>query len=164
MKKNLQWEVKVSINVPVEKVWDATQDISLIPTYHPEVEKVELLSGNTKRAPGVEYKCIIPEGRPRSGSCVEKVIENVKYEKTTILAVEDTWGLSEMLKYYITEVIFEKKDKNTTILHLLGYYEPNGLKMRIMNILVLRRIMKKRGREVLMGVKDLVEKNYSNSE
>jgi len=33
------------------------QDISLISDYHPEVEKVELLSGNAKRAPGVEYKC-----------------------------------------------------------------------------------------------------------
>jgi len=158
MKKNLQWEVKVNINAPVEKVWDATQDISLISAYHPEVEKVELLSGTDKRAPGVEYKCIIPEGRPRSGSCVEKVIENVKYEKTTILAVEDTWGLSEMLKDYISEITFEKKDKNTTILHLVGYYEPIGLKVKIMNTLFLRRVMKKRGREVLMGVKDLVEK------
>ena len=162
MKKNLQWEVKLSINAPVEKVWDATQDISLISAYHPEVEKVELLSGNAKRAPGVEYRCIIPEGRPRSGSCVERVIENVKNEKTTILAVEDTWGLSEMLKDYISEVTFEKKDENTTILHLLGYYEPIGLKVRVMNILFLRRVMKKRGREVLMGVKDLVE-NDSNS-
>lgn len=34
MKKDLQWEVKISINAPVEKVWDATQDISLIPVYH----------------------------------------------------------------------------------------------------------------------------------
>lgn len=67
-----------------------------------------------------------------------------------------------MLKDYISEVTFEKKDKNTTILHLSGYYEPIGLKVRIMNILFLRRVMKKRGREVLMGVKDLVEKN-SNS-
>ena len=159
MKKKLQWEVKVIINAPVEKVWDATQDISMISTYHPEVEKVELLSGNAKRAPGVEYKCIIPEGKPRSGSCVEKVIENVKYEKTVTLAVEDTWGLSKMLKDYITDVTFEKKDNNTTILHMLGYYEPIGLKVRIMNILFLKRVMKKRGRNVLMGVKDLVEKN-----
>ena len=159
MKKNLQWEVKVSINAPVEKVWDATQDISLISTYHPEVEKVELLSGNAKRAPGVDYKCIIPDGRPRSGSCVERVIENVKYEKTTTLAVEDTWGLSEMLKEYITEVTFEKKDNNNTILHMSGYYETIGLKTRIMNVLFLRRVMKKRGRTVLMGLKDLIEKN-----
>ena len=131
----------------------------MISAYHPEVKKVELLSGDAKRAPGVDYKCIIPEGKPRSGSCVERVIENVKYENTTILAVEDTWGLSEMLKNYITEVTFEKKDETTTILHFLGYYEPIGLKVRIMNTLFLKRIMKKRGKEVLMGVKDLVEKD-----
>ena len=131
----------------------------MISAYHPEVKKVELLSGDAKRAPGVDYKCIIPEGKPRSGSCVERVIENVKYENTTILSVEYTWGLSEMLKNYITEVTFEKKDENTTILHFLGYYEPIGLKVRIMNTLFLKRIMKKRGKEVLMGVKDLVEKD-----
>jgi hypothetical protein len=41
----------------------------------------------------------------------------------------------------------------------VGYYEPIGLKVRIMNTLFLKRVMKKRGREVLMGVKDLVEKD-----
>ncbi len=161
MKRKLQWEVKIRINAPLKKVWDATQDISSIPIYHPEVEKVELLSNQNERAPGVEYKCVIPEGNPRSGSCIEKVIENVEYEKTTILAVEDTWGLSKMLKNYITDVTFEKADEQTTILHFSGYYDPIGLKVKIMNILVLRRIMKKRGKQVLTGLKDLVEKNQA---
>ena len=159
MKQKLQWEVKVIINAPVEKVWDITQDISLIPVYHPEVEKVEFLSEQTNRAEGVEYKCIIPEGKPRSGSCVEKVVENDKYKKTTTLAVEDTWGLSEMLKNYTTDLIFEKIDDKTTTLHFQGYYEPNGFKNKLLNILILRRVMKKRGKVVLIGIKDLTEKN-----
>ncbi len=158
MKQKLQWEVKVSINASVEQVWDATQDISLIPVYHPEVEKVEFLSEQTNRAEGVEYKCIIPEGNPRSGSCVEKVIENDKYKKTTTLAVEDTWGLSEMLKNYTTDSILEKIGDKTTILYFKGYYEPIGLKNKIINILILRRIMKKRGKVVLIGIKDFIEK------
>ena len=158
MKQKLQWEVEVSISASVEQVWDATQDISLIPVYHPEVEKVELLSNQNKRAQGVEYKCIIPEGNPRSGSCIEKVIENDKYKKTTTLAVEDTWGLSEMLKYYTTDSILEKIDDKTTVLHFKGYYEPIGFKNKLMNVLILRRIMKKRGKEVMVGIKDLVEK------
>ncbi|MGA2676563.1 MAG: SRPBCC family protein [Methanobacterium sp.] len=158
MKQKIQWEVKVSINAPVEQVWDVTQDLSLIPVYHPEVEKIEFLSDQTNRAEGVEYKCIIPEGKPRSGSCVEKVVENDKYKKTTTLAVEDTWGLSEMLKNYTTDLIFEKIDDTTTTLHFQGYYEPIGFKNKILNILILRRVMKKRGKVVLIGIKDLIEK------
>ena len=158
MKQKIQWEVKVSINAPVEQVWDVTQDLSLIPVYHPEVEKIEFLSDQTNRAEGVEYKCIIPEGKPRSGSCVEKVVENDKYKKTTTLAVEDTWGLSEMLKNYTTDLIFEKIDDTTTTLHFQGYYEQIGFKNKILNILILRRVMKKRGKVVLIGIKDLIEK------
>ncbi len=158
MKQKLQWEVKVSINAPVEQVWNVTQDLSLIPVYHPEVEKIELLSNQTNRAAGVEYKCIIPEGKPRSGSCVEKVVENIKYKKTTTLAVEDTWGLSEMLKDYTTDLLFEKNDDKTTTLHFQGYYEPIGFKNQLMNLIILRRIMKKRGKVVLTGIKNLIEK------
>ncbi len=156
--KKVQWETKVSINAPIKKVWDVTQDLSSISDYHPEVGNVELISGQDRRSPGVEYKCVVLEG-PRKGSCVERVIENIKYKKTTTLAVEDTWGLDKMLKNHIVDLMFEKNGENQTILHFLGYYEPIGLKVKILNILFLRRKMRKRGNEVLTGLKDIVEKN-----
>ena len=158
MKKNVQWETEISINAPIKKVWDATQDISLISAYHPEVGNVELISGQAKRGPGVEYKCVVPEG-PRKGSCIERVLENVKYKKTTTLAVEDTWGLDKMLKNNIVDLMFEENGENKTILRFLGYYEPIGLKIKILNVILLRRKMRNRGNEVLMGLKDIVEKN-----
>ena len=63
-----------------------------------------------------------------------------------------------MVKDYITDVTFERVDDNQTIVHMLGYYEPIGFKNKIMNILFLRRVMKKRGEAVLTGYKDLIEK------
>ena len=67
--KRLQWTVEVRVHAPVEKVWEAVEDLTLIPQYHPEVRSVECLSGQTRRAPGVTNKCVIPEGR--KGWCVE---------------------------------------------------------------------------------------------
>ncbi len=63
MRREPQWNVKIRINAPVAKVWDAIEDLTLIPKYHPDVRSVEYLSGQTKRAEGVTYKCVVPEGR-----------------------------------------------------------------------------------------------------
>ena len=50
-----QWQVELCINAPIAQVWDAIEDISLIPQYHPEVRSVECLSSTSRRAPGVAY-------------------------------------------------------------------------------------------------------------
>jgi hypothetical protein len=64
----------------------------LIPQYHPEVDKVDLIAGQAKRSLGTKYQCNILEGR-RAGSCVEEV---VAFEPERIVAtriVSDTWGI-----------------------------------------------------------------------
>lgn len=153
MSKTLQWKASSIINAPLEEVWEATQDISLIPGFHPVVADIEFLSGQKRRAPGVEYQCIVAEG-PQKGSCVEKVIENIPFEKTSTLSVSDTWGLSKLLKDFVTETTFEKISEDKTALIFTGYYEP---KSRILNALILRRKMKKRGMDVINGIKKMIE-------
>jgi ligand-binding SRPBCC domain-containing protein len=46
---------EVIINAPLETVWEFNMDITKIPTFHPRVVKVELLSGKALREPGVSY-------------------------------------------------------------------------------------------------------------
>jgi hypothetical protein len=58
-----------------DRLWAIVDDLSLIPKYHPEVGKVDLLSGQSTRATGVKYRCTILEGR--KGSCVEEVVDYV---------------------------------------------------------------------------------------
>jgi Polyketide cyclase / dehydrase and lipid transport. len=158
MKRKQQWSASNIINASLEEVWEATQDLSLIPGYHPVVAEVELLSGQQRRSPGVEYQCIVAKG-PQKGSCVERVIENIPYEKTSTLSVSDTWGLSEMMKDFVIETTFEKLSEDKTILIFTGFYEP---KSRILNVLIFKRKMKKRGIDVINGIKEMVEKNNKN--
>ncbi|RMF67737.1 MAG: SRPBCC family protein, partial [Calditrichaeota bacterium] len=44
MKQSPQWAVEVHIAAPVAKVWEAIEDLSLIPRYHPVVREVEYVS------------------------------------------------------------------------------------------------------------------------
>ncbi len=150
-----QWNVEVHVNAPLEEVWEAIDDLTLIPRYHPEVRHVEYLSGQTKRAPGVRYKCIIPEGR--KGWCVEEVVEHIPNRKTTVAFPEDSMGMSRMFDDFLAEVSVAPGEGNTTLVQLSAYYVPLGFKVRLMNFLFIRRMMRKRARLTLEGFNRLME-------
>src|SRR5262245_30380701 len=91
MPRQPQWQVAIEIAAPVSRVWSATEDLSLIPSYHPIVRQVEFVSGSTKRAPGVNYKCVVPRG-PGKGWCIERVVESIPNQRMTVSIPEDSWG------------------------------------------------------------------------
>ncbi len=155
MRREPQWNVKTRIKAPVAEVWDAIKDLTLIPQYHPDVRSVEYLSGQTKRAPGVTYKCVVPEGR--KGWCVERVVENIPNRKMSVAFPEDSWGMSQMFDDFLTELTVEPGEGNTTLVRLQAYYVPRGFKVRVINVLLMRRMMRKRARLTLEGLKRLVE-------
>ena len=152
----LQWQIEIQIDASVAEVWNAIADLSLIPKYHPVVRSVEYLSGETKRAPGVAYKCVVPEGRQK-GWCVERVVENIPNRKMSVSFSEDSWGLSRMFTDFLAETTIEAAGENGTLVHLAAYYAPRGLTVRLMNVLVMRSKMRKRAKLTLRGLKRLVE-------
>jgi uncharacterized protein YndB with AHSA1/START domain len=158
MSERLQWRTSVRIRAPRERVWAIADDITLIPQYHPEVRKVELLSGQTRRSPGVRYRCIIPEGR--KGSCVEEVVDYVPGERMTTAFPEDTWGISKMLAGFVVQTVLVPHGDHETDLVLEAYYEPVGWKAKLLNAPVLRRLMARRALRTLEGIKRLVERSW----
>ena len=156
MSKRPQWEIEIPINAPVAKVWDAIEDLSLIPQYHPVVRSVEYLSDQTRRAPGVAYKCIVPEGRQR-GWCVERVVEHIPNRRTTVAFSDDSWGMGQMFGDFLAETTVEPRGDNTTLVQLKAHYSPRGVKMRLMHSLFMRRMMRKRAILTLKGLKRIVE-------
>ena len=97
---------------------------------------MEYLSGQTKRAPGVTYKCVVPEGR--KGSCVERVVEHIPNRKTSVAVPEDSWGMSQMFVDFLTELSIEPGEGNPTLVQLQAYYVPRGFKVRVTNVLLMR--------------------------
>ena len=156
MRQVVQWQVEIHIDAPVAEVWNAIADLSLIPKFHPVVRRVEYLSGETKRAPGVAYKCIVPEG-PRKGWCVERVVENIPNRKMSVSFTEDSWGLNRMFSDFLAETTLEATGDHGTLVRLTACYAPRRLTVRLMNALLIRSKMRKSARQTLEGLKRLVE-------
>ena len=155
MKGKFQWNLELVINAKPARVWEIIDDVTLIPRYHPEVGKVNLISGQSKRAAGVKYQCNILEGR--KGSCVEEVVEYIPLVKISTGMVEDTWGMDKIFSDFIVESSIIPKDDRTTMLKFDAFYNPVGLFYKVLNALMLRRMMKKRSFLVMKGIKKLSE-------
>ena len=155
MSRHLQWRTSVRTRASRDRLWAIVDDISLIPRYHPEVSKVDLVSGQATRAIGVKYRCTITKGR--KGSCVEEVVDYVPGERFATAFPEDTWGISRMFRDFVVESILVPHGENETELVLEAYYEPIRWTTRLLNALFLRRLMARRALRTLEGVKRLVE-------
>ena len=139
--KNPQIEASVTINARLEQVWEYAMDISHIPEFHPRVDKVELLSGTTQRAEGVEYRCNILTGPSRGrGTCIEKIGQVVPMTHFMTTIPEDSWGLSKLFLDYQVETAFEKVDDRHTKVTIRQYYAPSGLKGKLVNVIAHRRL------------------------
>lgn len=154
--RNLQWQAEDIFDATIERIWEAFEDLTLIPQYHPVVRDVEFPSGSRRRAAGVEYKCIIPSG-PRRGWCVEKVIEHIPLQRSTVAFTSDSWGLVDLVDDFLTEVTMECVHGRKTRVTLRGYYSPRGWRGRLFNVLVVRRTMRKRACDTIRGLKHLLE-------
>lgn len=153
---NKQWQFKIEIERPINQVWEAIEDLSLIPKYHPKVRDVKFVTGQSRRAPGVEYKCVIPDGRQK-GWCTEKVLENIQNKKMTITFVEDSWGLAKMFKEVTISLLTEPIGPNRTKLVMEAYYQPNSLKFAVLNTLFMKVVMKMRAKKTMLSLKALLE-------
>ena len=154
MRGRFQWRTSVNISTPLDRVWAIVDDISLIPQYHPEVRKVDLLSGRNTRAIGVKYRCTIPEGR--RGSCIEEVVDYIPGQRMATTFSEDTWGISKMFANFVVETVLVPHGDSDTVLVLEAYYDSIGWKTWVLNALFLRRLMARRALRTIEGIKTMV--------
>jgi uncharacterized protein YndB with AHSA1/START domain len=159
MRGRFQWRTSIVIAASRNQVWSVVDDITLIPRYHPEVRKVDLLSGHRTREIGARYRCTIPKGR--KGSCVEEVVDLVPGERMTTAFSEDTWGISRMLRDFVVEAVLTPRGSHECSLVLEAYYQPVGLQSKFLNALFLRSMMKRRALRTLQGIKRLVESSHA---
>jgi hypothetical protein len=151
-----QWQADLIIDAPLEAIWNAIEDLSLIPHYHPSVRQVEFSPESARRAPGAEYKCVVPDGLER-GWCVEKVIDHVPLQRSTTTFTADSWGLSELIDDFVTEVEVETVDASKTRVIFKASYKPRGWRGEMLNATVLRENMRRRAIATLEGLKRLLE-------
>ena len=156
MNHEAQWTVAIVVDAPLKRVWEVAEDITLIPQYHPEVDKVVLIAGQAKRSLGAKYQCNILDGR-RAGSCVEEVVAYEPERKLVTRMVSDTWGIDRMLADFTVETTVSPRSETSTILKFEAFYEPVGVMYRLLNAVWLRRAIRRRSLAVMHGIKRFIE-------
>jgi hypothetical protein len=144
---------EVVIDAPLQEVWAFSMDLTKIPTFHPRVGKVDLLSGKSQREPGVSYQCHLMGGKH---TCVEKDVEIVPMEKIVTVLPEDTFGISKILSDYVVETTFHRTSDSSTRVEISHYYSTRTSKAKLLNLIARWKI----GREtqaMLNAVKRVIE-------
>ena len=153
MRPKFQSKQSVTINAPLEKVWEFGQDLSRIAEYHPRVNKVDLISGKRFREAGVAYQCHLSDGK---NTCVEKDIEIIPMEKIVTIFLSDTMGLTNLLPDYVVETTLKKIEDQTTQIEISHFYSNSKLKVLLLNFFIKRKVAKET-QDTLNAIKKAIE-------
>lgn len=149
----LQAKNQAIINAPISTIWSVITDINLLHKVNPGVIKAT----GTMNKLGQTRTCEI-DNKGRKGTMVEKLIELVPETKTVWTIENDTMGMSKMLKD--TKFVFnlEKISDTQTKVITETYYEPANLLAKIMNGLMMKKMISKAQEQILSNIKNLTEK------
>ncbi|HSZ72883.1 MAG TPA: SRPBCC family protein [Cytophagaceae bacterium] len=149
----LQARNEAVINAPITSIWAIITDINVLPKINPGVIKA---SGRMDKQ-GETRTCEM-DNKGRKGTMTEKLIELVP-EKKTVWAIEsDTMGMSKMLKDPRFCFYLEKLDNNKTKIVNESYYEPATFMAKVMNALMMKKMMGKIQGQILSNIKSIAEK------
>lgn len=149
----LQVKNEAVINASIGNIWAVITDIAVLHQVNPGVVKA---SGRMDKL-GETRTCQI-DNKGRKGTVTEKLIEMIPEKKTVWTIESDTMGMSKMLKD--TRFVFnlEKLDENRTRVVNETYYQPANLVAKIMNVLMMKKMIGKAQEEILNNIKSLTEK------
>lgn len=149
----LQARNEALINAPIGSIWAIITDINQLHKINPGVLKA---TGRMDKQ-GETRTCEI-DNKGRKGTMTEKLIELIP-EKKTVWAIEsDTMGMSKMLKNPQFCFYLEKINENKTKVINESYYEPANFMAKIMNALMMKKMMSKMQGQILSNIKTLTEK------
>ena len=149
----LQARNEAIINAPLESLWAVITDINALHKINPGVISA---SGCMDRE-GETRTCEI-DNKGRKGTMVERLIELVPKKRTVWTIENDTMGMSKMLRD--TRFVFnlEKLANNNTRVAAETYYEPANLLARVMNLVMMKRMITKAQEQILTNLRSLTEK------
>lgn len=149
----LQARNETIINAPIGKVWAIITDISLLHKVNPGVLKA---TGRMDKQ-GETRTCEM-DNKGRKGTMTERLIELVPEQKTVWTIENDSMGMKKMLSdtkfcFYLEKV----GDEKTRVINE-SYYQPITFMAKVMNVLMMKKMMGKIQGKILSNVKTLAEK------
>lgn len=99
------------------------------------------------------------DNRGRRGRMVEKLVEIVPQRKTVWAIESDTMGMSKMLSNSRFIFKLEKISDHTTKVVNETHYKPANAIAKVMNWLLMKRMISKAQDQILRNIRLLTEKN-----
>ena len=149
----LQARNEAIINAPISNVWAIITDINILHKVNPGVIKA---TGRMDKQ-GETRTCEM-DNKGRKGIMTEKLIELVPEKKTVWSIENDTMGMKKMLSGTRFCFYLEKLGDNKTKIINESYYQPVTLMAKIMNGLMMKKMMGKIQAKILSNIKALSEK------
>ncbi len=149
---NLQVRNEAVIDAPVDRIWSVITDINLLHRVNPSVVKA---TGAMDRLHATRTCEIVNGGR--KGTMTERLIELAPNKRTVWTIENDTMGMSKMLNG--TRFIFnlERLDDKRTRVVSETHYAPANLMARIMNAVMMRRMIGKAQATILENIGKLTK-------
>jgi uncharacterized membrane protein len=147
----------VTIDAPLEVVWEYNADLARIAEFHPRVDRVELIDGQSRRAAGVGYKCHLRGSRH---TCVERDVEVVPMERVVTTLQADSFGVARLLPDYRVESILERVGAGRTRVEFRHYYSIRGSMAWLFHWIAGRRIARE-SQATLNAMKQAIENRAS---
>jgi carbon monoxide dehydrogenase subunit G len=149
----LQARSEAIINAPISSVWMLITDIDQLHKVNPGVIKA---TGSMNQL-NVTRTCEMNNGG-RKGTMTERLIEFIPGKKTVWSIESDSMGMSKMLNGTRFCFYLEEMGESKTKIVNESYYEPATLKVKIMNALMMKKMMSKIQGQILNNIKNLTEK------
>ncbi|HNR20580.1 MAG TPA: SRPBCC family protein [Bacteroidia bacterium] len=149
----LQARNEAIINAPISSVWAIITDINVLHKVNPGVISAK---GRMDKL-GETRTCNI-DNKGRKGTMTEKLIELIPEKKTVWTIESDSMGMSKMLND--TKFIFnlEKISDFKTKVVNETFYQPANIIAKIMNALMMKKMIGKVQEQILLNIKSLTEK------
>jgi len=149
----LQARAEAVINAPIGAIWSVITDINVLHKVNPGVIKA---TGAMNRLNGTRT-CEI-ENKGRKGTMTEKLIELVPETKTVWTIESDTMGMSKMLNDTRFCFTLERMSDTKTKIINETWYRPASIIAKIMNRVMMKRMILKAQETILSNIKSLTEK------
>lgn len=148
----LQARNEALIAAPVDAVWRLITDITQLPKVNPGV-----ISATGRMDQQGETRTCLIDNKGRKGSVTEKLIELIPHKKTVWTIESDTMGMSRMLKDTRFVFLLEETGIGQTKVINETYYQPATLLAKVMNGLMMKRMIRQTQESILQNISTLTK-------
>ncbi|TDW99061.1 SRPBCC family protein [Dinghuibacter silviterrae] len=149
----LQVRTEAVIHAPIADIWSVITDINVLHKVNPGVVKA---TGTMDCLYGTRT-CEINNGG-RKGTMTEKLIELVPGAKTVWTIEHDTMGMGSMLKDTRFCFDLERIGDTETRVTSETWYRPANMMAKVMNGVMMKRMIQKAQETILDNIRSLTEK------